>query len=292
MKTQGRTNIMVTAAINAPVAMVWSFWTDPIHIVHWNNASSDWHTTFSENDLRVNGKFLSRMEARDGSMGFDFDGVYQKVETMKLIEYTLSDGRNVEVSFLQEGGKTKVTENFEAEQINPVEMQKAGWQAILNNFKDYVEKYGKKKTLHFEITINKSAEIVFNTMLNEKTYAEWTSEFNPTSHFQGSWKKGSKIVFIGADSDGNTGGMVSRIKENLPNRYLSIEHLGIIKDGKEITTGKEVEDWAGALEIYTFTAQNGKTRLAVDIDSNEEFGSYFNETWPKALKKLKIISEE
>lgn len=283
---------MVTATVNAPVAEVWNFWSDPIHIIHWNNASSDWHTTFSENDLRVNGKFLSRMEARDGSMGFDLDGVYQKVEYLKLIEYTMSDGRNVEVSFLPVGDKTMVTENFEAEQTNPVEMQKAGWQAILDNFKDYVEAYGKLKTLHFEITINKSAEVVFKTMLNEKTYADWTSEFNPTSHFQGSWKKGSKILFLGMDSEGKTGGMVSRIKENIPNRFLCIEHLGVINNGKEITTGKEVEDWAGILEIYTFSAKNGRTLLKIDVDSNEEFGSYFTETWPKALKKLKLICEK
>jgi len=86
--------------------------------------------------------------------------------------------------------------------------------------------------------------------------------------------------------------MVSRIKENIPNRFLCIEHFGVINNGKEITSGKEVEAWAGVLEIYTFSAQNGRTLLKIDVDSNEDFSSYFNETWPKALKKLKLICEK
>lgn len=133
------TVITVSAIINAPVAKVWESWTDPKHIIHWNNASNDWHTPKAENDLRVGGKFLSRMEARDGSMGFDFTGEYSKIEKFKLIESTLGDGRKLQVHFEAVENGTRVTEVFEAEQENTIELQRTGWQAILDNFKKYVE---------------------------------------------------------------------------------------------------------------------------------------------------------
>jgi uncharacterized protein YndB with AHSA1/START domain len=144
MNTSEKTKITVETLISAPVEKVWNHWTDPAHIIHWNNASDDWHTPRAENDLRVGGRFLSRMEARNGSTGFDFSGQYSKVEQNKLIEYILDDGRKVQILFESEGNKTKVIETFEAEQFHPVEMQRAGWQAILDNFKDYVEKFGTR----------------------------------------------------------------------------------------------------------------------------------------------------
>ena len=131
--------ITVSAIIDAPVNKVWKYWTDPKHIINWNNASPDWHTPRAENDLRAGGKFLSRMEARDGSMGFDFEGKYLKVEPQKLIEYILGDDRKINVHFDSDGDHTTVTEIFDAEHENPVEMQQTGWQAILDNFKKYVE---------------------------------------------------------------------------------------------------------------------------------------------------------
>jgi uncharacterized protein YndB with AHSA1/START domain len=137
--------ITVNAIIDAPVQKVWEYWTDPKHIIHWNFASDDWHTPIAENDLRTGGKFLSRMEARDGSMGFDFEGEYLNVEPLKLIEYVLADDRKIKVYFEPDGDKTKVTEVFDPETQNPVEMQRAGWQAILDNFKKYVEASEKEK---------------------------------------------------------------------------------------------------------------------------------------------------
>lgn len=139
MKATPKTNITVVTAINGPINKVWDYWTDPKHIVNWNAASEDWHSPIAENDLRVGGRFKSRMEARDGSTGFDFGGVYDEVEKPKLIVYTMDDGRKVSVTFSDEGGQVKVVETFEAEDTNPVEMQRGGWQAILDNFKKYVE---------------------------------------------------------------------------------------------------------------------------------------------------------
>lgn len=134
------TTITVKATINGPVEKVWKYWTESRHIKKWNNASPDWHTPHAENDLRVGGKFTSRMEAKDGSAGFDFWGVYDVIKQNEEISYTLGDGRKVEIIFSEDGNKTEIKEIFEAESTNPVEMQKTGWQAILDNFKNYTER--------------------------------------------------------------------------------------------------------------------------------------------------------
>src|SRR5687768_1936150 len=139
METANTTAITVQTIVNAPIEKVWKFWTEPGHIIHWNNASDDWHTSRAENDLRVGGKFSARMEAKDGSFGFDFSGDYTNVEEHKTIEYTMGDGRKVKIDFSSEGKATKVVETFDAENTHSVEMQRTGWQAILDNFKKYTE---------------------------------------------------------------------------------------------------------------------------------------------------------
>ncbi len=131
--------ITIEAVINAPIEKVWKKWTTPSDIIKWNNASDDWHTTKAENDLVTGGKFLSRMEAKDGSFGFDFEGIYTHVKTNEIIAYSMADGRTVKVVFTAENGKTKVVESFDPENENPLEMQRMGWQAILDNFKKYTE---------------------------------------------------------------------------------------------------------------------------------------------------------
>lgn len=131
--------ITIKVTVDASKETVWKYWTEPEHIKNWNNASEDWHTTASENDLRTGGKFLSRMEAKDGSFGFDFFGIYEEVSLYKVIAYTLGDGRKVKITFNGTDKKTEVTESFEAESTNSIEMQQAGWQAILDNFKRYTE---------------------------------------------------------------------------------------------------------------------------------------------------------
>lgn len=141
MQEKGENFITVRARINGPVKKVWELWTGPDHILQWNHASDDWHTTLAKNDLRPGGRFMSRMEAKDGSSGFDFSGVYRKVVPNKQIDYTIDDGRNVEVDFSGENDYTIVTVTFEAENMNPAELQRTGWQAILNNFKKYCESY-------------------------------------------------------------------------------------------------------------------------------------------------------
>ena len=131
--------IIVKATVDASTEKVWQHWNEPKHITQWNHASDDWHTPHAENDLRVGGKFLSRMEAKDGSFGFDFEGVYAEIISLKKIKYTLEDGREVENTFNENGEMTDILTKFDAENENPIEMQKDGWQAILNNFKQYIE---------------------------------------------------------------------------------------------------------------------------------------------------------
>ncbi|HRH11254.1 MAG TPA: SRPBCC family protein [Bacteroidia bacterium] len=139
MTTSPKQKITVETSVKTPIEKVWNVWTTPEHIMQWNNASPDWHTPKAENDLRKGGKFLSKMEAKDGSFGFEFWGIYDEIDHLALISYTMGDGRKAEVSFSAEGNQTKITETFEAESENPIEMQKAGWQAILDNFKKYAE---------------------------------------------------------------------------------------------------------------------------------------------------------
>ena len=139
METQAKTVITVESIINAPVQKVWEYWSKPEHITKWNAASDDWHSPRAENDLRTGGRFLSRMEAKDGSFGFDFGGEYTNVKENELIEYVMDDGRKVKVIFADLGNATKVVESFEAEGTHSEEMQRGGWQAILDNFKKYTE---------------------------------------------------------------------------------------------------------------------------------------------------------
>jgi len=131
--------ITIETTVNSPVEKVWEFWTNPEHITQWSFASPDWHTPYADNDLRVGGQFKSTMAAKDGSMSFDFGGTYTTVNPLKKIEYTLGDGRKVSITFDALSENTHITETFDPESINPIEMQRGGWQAILDNFKKYTE---------------------------------------------------------------------------------------------------------------------------------------------------------
>lgn len=131
--------ITIEIIVNAPIEIVWKFWTDPEYIKKWTFASEDWCSPKATNDLKVGGKFNTRMEAKDGSFGFDFEGTYSEVVINKKIAYIIIDGRTVDIQFIADGNQTKIIEAFEAENENNLELQKNGWQAILGNFKKLVE---------------------------------------------------------------------------------------------------------------------------------------------------------
>lgn len=146
--------------------------------------------------------------------------------------------------------------------------------------------------LKFTMVIDAPKEKVWRTMLDDETYRVWTEAFMPGSHYIGEWSKGSKILFLAPGEKGELSGMVSRIKENRPYEYISIEHLGVVQDGKEDTSSEAVKQWAGALENYTFKEKDGRTELRVDLDSAEEYQEMFQDIWPKALQKLKELAEK
>jgi hypothetical protein len=151
------------------------------------------------------------------------------------------------------------------------------------------------KKIQFKVDINAPAAKIYDFMLginSKSTYEQWTALFNPTSTYEGSWNKGSKILFVGTDSKGEKGGMVSEIFDNIPNRFVSIRHYGLLQANVEITEGPEVEKWANGFENYTFEENNGTTTVTVDLDTTEDFLDYMNQTYPKALDKLKEVCEK
>lgn len=139
MTTTKKNQITVETTVKVPVEKAWKVFTTPEDIIRWNNASDEWHTPKAENDFRIGGKFVYRMEAKDGSVGFDFWGVYDDITTNERIAYTLGDDRKVEILFTADGNETKLVETFEAENTFPLEVQRGGWQEILNNFKKHAE---------------------------------------------------------------------------------------------------------------------------------------------------------
>ena len=156
------------------------------------------------------------------------------------------------------------------------------------------------KKLQFKVSIHAPVTRIYDFMLGIKsksTYEQWTAMFNPTSTYEGSWDKGSKILFIGVDDKREKGGMVSRIAENIPNQFVSIQHYGLVKADKEITEGPEVEKWANGFENYSFEENTGPdgyrgTIVTVDLDTTEDFIDYMSDTYPKALDMLKELCEK
>lgn len=148
------------------------------------------------------------------------------------------------------------------------------------------------KKINLNININASVEKVWNTVIGDDSYREWTAEFCEGSYFKGDWSKGSKIIFLGPDpKTGHEGGMVSEIAENIPYKYISIKHLGVINNGVEDTDSDEVKKWIPAYENYSFEEKDGTTLFSIDVDASDEYYEYFIQTWPKALEKLKEVAE-
>lgn len=147
--------------------------------------------------------------------------------------------------------------------------------------------------LRFTINIAAPAQKVWGTMLNDRTYREWTDAFSPGSYYVGDWSQGSKILFLAPEKEtGQLSGMVSRIRENRPFEFISIEHLGFVKDGKEDTSSDEAKKWAGATENYTLAQNGGTTEVVVEMDSPDDYNEMFQDMWPRALQKLKTLAQE
>lgn len=146
--------------------------------------------------------------------------------------------------------------------------------------------------MQFTVLIKAPAQKVYETMLglkNKETYNSWTTIFSPTSTYEGTWEKGSKILFVATDEKGEKGGMVSMVEEHIPAKFVSIRHYGFVQGDKEVTEGEMVEKWAGAHENYTFTEENGTTTVTIDIDIIDEYLDFFKNIYPKALDGLKNV---
>jgi hypothetical protein len=159
----------------------------------------------------------------------------------------------------------------------------------------YSQKHFQMKKLSYTKEISASPERVHDVMLglsDKRTYEQWTAPFNPTSSWEGGWDKGDKIMFIGISEDGAKGGMIARIVENDPGKFVSIEHYGVLEKGVEITEGEKVDSWKGAHENYRFEPTENGTRVTAEVDTVDEYVSYFDEAWPQALDVLKKICEQ
>jgi uncharacterized protein YndB with AHSA1/START domain len=154
---------------------------------------------------------------------------------------------------------------------------------------DIDEQGAPNEKLNFSTVIAASREKVWDAMVDEKAFREWTSAFAPGSHYVGDWSAGSKMLFLAPGEDGKEGGMVSRVREHRPREYISVEHLGVVQDGVEDTSGDK--GWSGALENYTLRDVDGGTEVLVEMDTEESFAPMFEATWPQALQKLKALAE-
>ncbi len=146
------------------------------------------------------------------------------------------------------------------------------------------------ETISVRETIKAPAAKVYKTMLAPDTYGEWTSVFNPTSRYQGSWEKGSIMYFLG-DAEGRTMGMISKVRENIPNQFISLEHIGYIDNEKEFTDGKEVEGIKDTLEEYRFIERDGSTEVEIRMDTHPDYKESMLKIWPRALERLKNLCE-
>lgn len=147
------------------------------------------------------------------------------------------------------------------------------------------------KKQKYQVEINAAPEVIFDRMFDKESYSKWTAAFNPTSHYEGSFEKGSKVLFLGIDENGKKGGMVSEIEEKIPNEFLSIRHYGLYNDGVEVTEGPEVASWAGGHENYTLVHNESTTTVIVEVDVTEDHIDYFDKTFPLAFQKLKEMCE-
>ena len=287
MKTDNPAPITIEATVNAPVEKVWKLWNDPLHIKQWSAASEDWHTPRSAIDLRIGGRFASTMAAKDGSMAFEFGGIYTNIKEHRLIEQKLDDERKVKVEFKPDGGKTKVVEAFDAESTNPVEMQRAGWQAILDNFKKHVERLNEYEQLDFSITINAPKKKVWDIMLGAETYKEWVSAAWPGSYAEGKWEPGGTLCFFNPEKSGTK----VKLLEHRPYTFSKAEHISSFNKGVEDTTSETAKSWIGSTESYLFSEKEGTTSLEVTMHVPPAWAGMFKADWLKALKKLKAICE-
>ena len=278
--------ISISVTIKSDIHTVWKSFTETKHIVNWYFASPDWHAPTAEHDFNNGGKFSIRMEAWDESFGFDYTGTYDKIVDFKEVVYTLDDGRKVDTSFMQTGDEIVVSQDFQADEGIDVEMQRMGWQGILNQLKKYVE----SKTVVFEVEadINASADTVWDCLTKNEIYKKWSKAFSPNSEFKGDWDKGKHIDYI----DIGKGGTRALVEGVELNKFIQQRHIATITAENEIDTKSDsAKHWIGTIENYTLKDIGGAIRFTVHIECHEQFREFIESSWNTAILDFKRVCE-
>lgn len=292
--------ITINKTINASVNHVWQAYLDPEDNKRWNTAGFGWTVGETHFDPRVGGKFEAEYKSPDGKNDFMLEGTFVEIIENQKIIYEMPQNemdkakRVVEINFESVGNdstsQTNFTVTFDAEDMNTLDRQKQGWNAILENFKKFVERKSnpKNQALQKSIKIKSSPHKVWKVLTNKEKYKLWTAPFTDGSYYEGEMQYLNKIYFLSPDNIG----LVSEVKVCIPDFQLSFEHLGTVKDGVEDLDSVEFGSWKGARETYTLSFNDGITTLDIYQDMSAKENQFFDSKWDTALEIIKQIAQE
>lgn len=294
------TQLSVSTIIQAPKEQVWEYLWDPEHIVHWSFASNDWYCPQAIwNKPQVWEMFSNTFSAKDGSFSFDFTWKYDEVVEYEILKYTLWEmkdyfidaWRKVEVHLKETASGVEITQIFDTEDENPHDMQIAGWKAILENFKKYVETGEKVLFIKKSVVLNTSQESVFHILTDDTLYRQWTSAFCEGSYYEtNKWQVWEKIYF----KSPHDWWLISEISYFQPPYQVGFTHLWFLtKDGAEDYESEEVHTWKWYKEIYTCKKVDANTtELTIYQDISENDFESFNALWDAALRNIQDLTKK
>lgn len=268
-----KTTLQVSTDVAADPASVWTRFTVPGHIMQWNFASEEWHCPAAENDLRPGGVYRTRMEARDGSQGFDFEGVYDEVVPESRLAYTLTNGRQVKTEFSDQNGRTRVTTTFEPEDSFPIEVQQAGWQAIIDNFRRYVESE-PERMVREQVTIDTPADTVWSIITHPRYARELGQQFDKNAYVRSDWQLGSAVEFVYEPERIAATGTISELKP------LELIRIDFDFDG------------FAYYESFHFSSTEGQTILTAEAGPYTHARDEHATVWSNWLQKVRELSEQ
>ncbi len=273
--------IEIEVLIKNSLDKVWEYWTGQPFISQWYSASDDWWTPWVNQNFQVDQGFVYRMEARDGSMGFDFSGVFTEIVDHEKIVYVLEDGRKVLTTFEERDGRILLKQAFDAEDQNSAQMQKDGWQAILNHFKSFCE--GDQIEMSFRTVLGTNPNRVWEYLTLPRLYEEWAIAFSEQPKFVGQWVEGGTIDFI----DFQEGGTRVQLDKVKPFEKLYMTHIAMI-DGQAgiVEDHPEAPTWVGTKENYDLELVGKETILTIHIMCHPKYVDYLRNSWEKAVKLM------
>lgn len=282
--------ITITTTIQAPIHTVFESYLSPADNLRWNTAGEGWTVSHTTINPVIGGTYSIGFKSPDGANDFDFGGVYTNIIPDQLITSILDDGRHVKVLFEEKDNEAIVTIEFDAEQENSLELQEQGWGKILTHFKQFIERKSKPthRSILKTIDIHASVEKVWDVLLQDQSYRQWTKVFDEDSYYEGEMKYQGKIKFLSS----HNGGLASNVHVYIPYYQISFEHLGVIIDGVEDFDNPQFADWKGARETYTLTPQGSSTHLEIYVELTQEEYEYMSNLWDQALIKIKDLAEK